>query len=105
METVVQRILSCEANKLDELQKYLDKEKELIEKHLSLVDEALDTLDFHTHTLGALHLLAAQASSSKLADKHRFIQKAIRLVHQGSSAQLALDPSRCECPCSVMLTF
>lgn len=97
MERVVQHILSCE-EKLDDLQKYLTKEKDVLEKNALHIDEALTTLNFREHSLGALHLLAQQATS-KIVDKPRWITRVASFLFQCSPQQIQLDPTKCVSSC------
>jgi len=68
MEKLVKHILSCPSEKLDELHKNLNKEREMLEKNIPQAEEAINMLDFEEHTLGVLHLLAAV--SEKIPDRY-----------------------------------
>jgi COP9 signalosome complex subunit 3 len=77
---------------LEQLQKELKKNQEVVLKNLQYIDAAINSLDYNRHTLGILYLLAAKAIGQ--FDPETFIHQVIQLIKHSSVRQIRIDSKK-----------
>eukprot|EP01126_Amoeba_proteus_P026396 TRINITY_DN2613_c0_g2_i1.p1 TRINITY_DN2613_c0_g2~~TRINITY_DN2613_c0_g2_i1.p1 ORF type:complete len:302 (+),score=49.76 TRINITY_DN2613_c0_g2_i1:89-994(+) len=78
---------------LQQLQKALTKDTDLIVKNRHNIGDVFSLLDYNKHSLGILHLLANWCLVPKY-DRQDFIQKTILFLNQCSEVQIKVDPGK-----------
>jgi len=85
--------LSSNENDLKQLKNLLQKEETIFLKNLSVLDEALNVLDFFDHSLGVVYILGAKIMAQKI-DPQKFMNQAQKFFLACNPIQIRLATTK-----------
>jgi len=98
--TLIQGLSVDNSELLEQLNKELKKQQDILLRGANQLDDLLATLDFPKHSLGVLHILCAKAQTTAYSDPESFIHHVIRFISSCSIRQIKIDPRKFRLVCS-----
>jgi hypothetical protein len=98
VETLLQSILSMSGNDadLEQLHNTLKQSENILKQNVATIGQAIGSLNFEAHSLGALYLISAKFSTLGPADVEEFFILTRTFIEACSAPQIKMAPVKCE---------
>ena len=98
LDTLVQSIVSMSASDadLEQLHNTLKQSENFLKQNAAGIGQAACSLNFETHSLGALYLVSAKAADLGPADVAEFFSLTRSFIEACDERQVKMAPAKCE---------
>jgi hypothetical protein len=106
IDTLLQSVLSMSANEadLEQLHNTLKQSEGTLKQNAAGLGQAIGSLNFDTHSLGALYLISAKFATLGPADVEEFFNLVRTFIEACSAPQIKMAPVKCESLISAIIT-